>query len=98
MQKARYHRLSTHHPYGPVTLTIFTPQDAAWIDQHIRNIPVDLNCVQSAILTIGESFVVLEREIDQDSLHFSVQSYRPTDHSDEYEINVHVDVLATYPA
>jgi hypothetical protein len=97
MFRTKYTQISTHHPFGPVTLTIFTPQDADWIDQHIRNVPLDLNHVQSVILTIGESFVVLEREIEQDTLHFSAQSYRPNDQSDEYVTDVHVDVLATHP-
>ncbi|MCL6443386.1 MAG: hypothetical protein K6T83_08010 [Alicyclobacillus sp.] len=97
MFNARFKRITTRHPYGHVTLTVFTPQDADWIEQHLRQFPVDLHNVQSAIATIGDSFVVFEREIDQDTLHFAVQSYRPAEPSDDDMTEIHVDVLATYP-
>ena len=96
MFNARYKRITTHHPYGHVTLTVFTPQDADWIEQHLRQFPIDLHNVRSAIVTIGDSFIVLEREIDQDNLHFAAQSYRPAESSDDDMTEIHVDILATY--
>jgi hypothetical protein len=93
----RYKRITTHHPYGPVTLTIYTPKDSEWIEESLRNVPVDLHTVRSAIVTVGDSFVVLEREIVQDHVHFAAQSYRPAEPDDDVTAEIHVDVLATYP-
>ncbi|QQE80446.1 hypothetical protein [Alicyclobacillus sp. SO9] len=97
MVDARYRRIKTVHPSGPLTLTIFTPEDAEWIEHHIREISVDLHRVQSAIVTIGNSLIVLDREIDQDTLHFSAQSYRPSGTVDESSDDIEVDVLGEYP-
>jgi len=62
----------------------------------MHEFPMDLSNVQSAIVTIGDSFVVLERQIDQNNLHFAVQCYRPAEPSDDDMAEIHVDVLATY--
>jgi hypothetical protein len=93
----RYSRITTSHPYGPVNLTIYTPQDTEWIERSLHSFPVDLHTVRSAIVSIGDSFVVLEREIDRDNLHFAAQSYRPAEPSEDEFDEIHVDVLATYP-
>lgn len=92
----KYIRIETHHPYGPVTLTVYTPSDAEWIERHIRDISLDLHHVQSAIVSVAKSFIVLEREIDQEHLHFAAQSYRPPDDLDESSDDIAVDVLAHY--
>lgn len=96
MFHAKYKRITTHHPFGPVTLTIFSPQDAEWIERSTNDISMDLHTVRSAIVTIGDSFIVLEREIDRDNLHFAVQSYRPVEPSEDVT-DIHVDVLDKYP-
>lgn len=98
MSDSKYVQVTTHHPFGPVKLTIYTPQDVDWIERHIHSLQVDLHTVQSAIVTIANSFIVLEREIDHDELHFAVQTYRTPDSRDDGTEDIEVDILAGYPA
>ncbi|MCL6600788.1 MAG: hypothetical protein K6T81_18940 [Alicyclobacillus macrosporangiidus] len=75
----RYIQLTVTTQNGPVTLTVFSPLDALWICEQIRRLPDNLHCVQSGVVNIGDSFIVLEREPCSEGLHFLAHCYRPTD-------------------
>ncbi|MCL6455011.1 MAG: hypothetical protein K6T78_15490 [Alicyclobacillus sp.] len=62
--------------FGPITLTVYSPDDALWISDQIKQLTDDLSLVQSGIIHAGSDYIVLEREIDQDHTRFSAQCFR----------------------
>ncbi len=63
------------------------------VEPTIHEIPVDLHSVQSAIATIGNSFIVLERQLDPFELRSSAQSYRPTGETADEPNDIQNDIL-----
>ena len=63
--------------FGPVTLTVYSPDDTLWICDQVKQLTDDLRAVQSGIVHVGSDYIVLEREFDQDHSRFSAQCFRP---------------------
>ena len=89
--------LLTHIPtrHGPVKLTIFSPADAEWIADQVSQLPEDLNGVQTGVVNVGDSFIVLERDIDPLQVSFLCQCYRQVNEFNELE-SPELTVLSCY--
>ena len=90
--------LLTHIPtrHNHVKLTIFSPADAEWITDQVSQLPDDLNGVQTGIVNVGDSFIVLERDINPLEVSFLCQCYRSERKYNELE-SPELTVLSYYP-
>lgn len=94
----RYVRTTVVTQHGPVTLTAYTPEDASWIAEQIRQLPYNLHAVQSAVVTVGDAFIVLEREPFTPELQFLCQAYCPNSCPLDLCEQPEIDVLDYYPS
>lgn len=93
----RYIQKTLNTQHGCLTLTIFTPADALWICDQVQRLPDNLHGVQSGIIDVGASFIVLEREVNSSELRFLAQCYRPSDEKGDALEEPELTVLEHYP-
>lgn len=71
MNRSRqYTKVTLPLPTGPLTLIILS-QDVLWIKNQVEKVAVSLKVARTAVITVGQNSIILERETCKDLRFFT---------------------------